>query len=457
MPYLIMSRDSKGYRVFRFSNIVKMGRAETNDIVFDGVDDLAVSRHHAYIQQEGSGYVLYDQSKNGTFVDDQRVDRYKLTHGTAFRIMNCVLTFVDDSAACSIEQKPGSGQEAATGGDDEQGLETLVPVEKKFGRQREESLALKKLFAQEGIVIESDQMVALYRDVQAVAGLNVPVLIVGEAGSGKEHVAHALHNSSRAKGNFIALNCSSIPEGLFESELFGCLKGAFNNAIDKPGKLELANGGTIFLDEIGDMSLALQPKLLRFIEDKELTRLGDTKTKKVNVRVVAATNQDLTAMMQRGAFREDFYQRLACIKLEVPPLRERPEDIAPLTEFFLSKFSKEYDWKAPRISSSAMSLLMQYRWPGNIRELKNVLLGALVQVQGKTVYPSNLSVVLKDLGGMVKEAGESFMSMEDMERQHIVDALKKTDWNKAEAARLLEISRDTLYKKIKKYDLASDE
>jgi len=456
MPYLIMSKDSKGYRVFRFSNVVKMGRAESNDIVFDGVDDLAVSRHHAYIQQEDNAYVVYDRSKNGTFVEDERIDRYELAHGTAFRIMDCVLTFVDDSAARSIEQKAGGSQEAAFRGDDDQGLETLVPDGRKRGNERKELLALKKRFAQEGIVLESDQLVALYRDVQAVAGLNVPVLIVGEAGSGKEHVAHALHNCSQAKGNLIALNCSSIPEGLFESELFGCVKGAFNNAIDKPGKLELANGGTIFLDEIGDMSLALQPKLLRFIEDKELTRLGDTKTKKVNVRVVAATNQDLKAMMQRGAFREDFYQRLACIKLEVPPLRERQEDIAPLTELFLAKFSKEYDWNAPRISSDAMKILMEYHWPGNIRELKNILLSALVQVQGKTVYPRNLSAVSKDLGGMVNQAGKTVMSMEDVEREHIEGALKKTDWNKAEAARLLEISRDTLYKKIKKYNILSE-
>jgi len=307
--------------------------------------------------------------------------------------------------------------------------------------------------AQEGIIVESDEMVALYRDVKAVAGLNVPVLIVGEAGSGKEHVAHALHNYSQASGNFIALNCSSIPEGLFESELFGCVKGAFNNAIDKPGKLELANDGTLFLDEIGDMSLVLQPKLLRFIEDKELTRLGDMKTKKVNVRIIAATNQDLKAMMQRGAFREDFFQRLACIKLNVLPLRERKKDIGPIADFFVSKFSREYHWEASRISANAMKILMQYHWPGNIRELKNVLLSVLVRVQGKTVYPRHLTAVSEDMGATAKGTSRSFLSMEDMEKRHIMEALERTDWNKAEAARLLEISRDTLYKKIRKYDL----
>jgi DNA-binding NtrC family response regulator len=184
--------------------------------------------------------------------------------------------------------------------------------------------------------------------------------------------------------------------------------------------------------------------------------LGDTKTKKVNVRVVAATNQDLKAMMQRGAFREDFYQRLACIKLGVPPLRERREDIAPLTAFFLQKFSKEYHWTAPKISPNAMKMLMEHHWPGNIRELKNVLLSVLVQVQGKTIYPRNLSAVSEDLGAMAKRSPQSFLSMETMEKQHIVEALERAGWNKAEAARLLEISRDTLYKKIKKYNLVSE-
>lgn len=452
MPYLIMSKASKGYQVVRFSNIVKMGRAQSNDIVFDGIEDLAISRHHAYIQQKGRRYVLFDQSKNGTFVDEERIDQYTLCHGITFRILEYLFTFVDDSAARSVAQKPGDGFEVMPRGEEEQGLETLVP-EGKRGDRAQEIRVLKKRLAQEGVVVESEQMVALYQDVQAVAGINVPVLIVGEAGSGKEHIAHCLHNYSGAGGNFIALNCSSIPEGLFESELFGSVKGAFNNAIDKPGKLELANNGSIFLDEIGDMNLALQPKLLRFMEDREVTRLGGTKTKKVNARVIAATNQDLKAMMQRGAFRQDFYQRLACITLEVPPLRQRPEDIAPLTEFFVSKFAKEYGWKTARISKNAMKILMEYWWPGNVRELKNVLLGVLVHVQGKTVYPRHLSAVSEDLGGSAKGLEESFLSMGAMECRHIIEALDKAGWNKTEAARLLEISRDTLYKKIKKYDI----
>ncbi len=453
MPYLIMSKDSKGYRVFRFSNALKMGRADSNDVVLNDEDDLAISRHHAYIEQIDSSHVLHDRSKNGTFVDRSPIDWWRLSHGTVFRIENYHFTFVDDSAAESIAQKIGDLGFAVE--DEDPGVETLVPVGRGLAGEPDEDTELKNRLFSEGIVVQNKNMFDLYRDVQAIAGINVPVLIVGEPGTGKEHVAHALHNYSKATGNLIALNCSSIPEGLFESELFGCVKGAFNNATDKPGKLELAKNGTIFLDEIGDMNLSLQPKLLRFIEDKKVTRLGDTKTTEINLRVLAATNQDLNAMMKRGAFREDFYQRLACIKLEVPPLRKRKDDIPHLAEFLLSRFSKKYHWKTPRISANAMKMLIQYDWPGNVRQLKNILLSALVHVRGKTIFPRDLSAVSEELQAMGIRPGKAFLSLEDMERRHLVEALEQADFNKTEAARLLGISRDTLYKKIKKYKVAS--
>lgn len=450
MPYLLVSKELRGYQVFRFSTGVSIGRAQNNDIVFDGPEDLAISRHHALVQQEGSVFVLYDRSKNGTFINNDPIDHQVLTHGTTFQITDYSFTFIDDSAARSIEAAKGKDAKAV---EKEQGLETLVIRGVTGAVGSREAAALKRQLAEEGVIIASEAMVNLYRDVRAVAGINVPVLILGEPGCGKEHVAHALHHYSGARGNFIALNCSSIPEGLFESELFGCVKGAFNNAIDKPGKLELAKNGTIFLDEIGDMNPALQPKLLRFMEDMEITRLGDTKVKRVRVRVVAATNQDLHAMMEQGSFREDFYQRLACIKLEIPPLRDRLEEIAPLAEFFVNRFSKEYRCKPARISPSAMKLLQGYPWPGNVRELKNVLLNVLVHVQGKTVYPSHLIAVCPGLGSKGAKSTEAFPSMQEMEKRHIVEALERSRWNKAEAARLLQISRDTLYNKIRKFGI----
>jgi len=454
MPYLIMCKDSKDYKVFRFCNVVKIGRAGSNDIVLNDLNDLAISRHHAYIEQREGRHILFDQSANGTFVDDERIESCLLSHGTVFRILDYLFTFIEDSAAESIEQKVRDSHEISI--KDSQAVETLIPIGDKPGDEIDEKTALKNRMFEQGIIVESEKMLSLYQDVQAVAGINVPVLILGEPGTGKEHVARALHNFSKARGDFIPLNCSSIPEGIFESELFGSVRGAFHNATDKPGKLELANEGTIFLDEIGDMGLSLQPKLLRFIEDKQITRLGDTKIRKLGVRVVAATNQDLKTMMKEKTFRQDFYHRLACIKLKTPPLRERKEEIIPLTEFFLSKFSNEYNWKVPRISDNAMKTLMEYHWPGNIRELRNVLFSVLVRVRGKTIYAHDLAVASEEIQATATRPTKSPISMNDMQKRHIIEALERAGWNKAKASKLLGISRDTLYRKLQKYKITSN-
>jgi Nif-specific regulatory protein len=286
-----------------------------------------------------------------------------------------------------------------------------------------------------------------------VAEINVPVLITGEPGTGKEKVAQALHIFSNMKGAFVPLNCSSIPEGIFESELFGSVKGAFHNAVDKPGKLELASDGTIFLDEVGDMHLSLQPKLLRFLEDKKLSRLGDTKVKTINVRVIAATNQNLKTMMGERKFREDFYQRLACVRLDIPPLRERKDDILPLTEFFLSKFSREHNLEAGRISDKAKTMLLDYHWPGNVRELGNILLNAIIRRRGKVIEADHLLAASEITPSPEPSPSGTFLSMQDMEKIHIKEALERTGWNKVDAAKLLGMSRDTIYKKIQKYNI----
>jgi transcriptional regulator with PAS, ATPase and Fis domain len=449
MPHLIMCKDAKDYKVFRFCDVVKIGRAENNDIV---LNELEISRHHAHIEQEQGRHILFDRSTNGTFVNNERIQRCPLYHGTVFRILDYLFTFIEDSAAESIEQKVGASQEVLI--EDSQAVETLIPVGKESGDESDEKTVLKNRLLQQGIIVESEKMVALYQDAKAVAGINVPVLILGEPGTGKEHVARALHHFSKASGDFVPLNCSSIPEGIFESELFGSVRGAFHNATDKPGKLELANGGTIFLDEVGDMSLSLQPKLLRFIEDKKITRLGDTKVRKLGVRVVAATNQDLKTMIKEKTFREDFYHRLACIKLKIPALRERKEDIIPLTEFFLATFSTEHNCRIPRISDDAMKMLMEYHWPGNIRELRNVLLSVTVHVRGKTIYPINLLAASEEIQALATRPIKSVVSIDDMEKRHIIDALERADWNKAKACKVLGISRDTLYRKLQKYKIS---
>ncbi len=453
MPYLIMSKNLAGYKVVTFFDTIKIGREESNDIVLNEKSDTAISRCHAYIDKKNGNYVLFDQSSNGTLVNDELIKEYHLADGDSFQIIDYLFTFIDESATKSIDQKfsPKDGDTKAFFDD------TATTIIKRPVSSLDEKIDVKKSLIKEGIVVESEKMVSLYQDVFAVAGINIPVLITGEPGTGKEKVALALHIFSQAKGEFIPLNCSSIPEGIFESELFGCVKGAFHNATDKPGKLELANKGTIFLDEVGDMSLPLQPRLLRFLEDKKLTRLGDTRIKDIDVRVVAATNQDLKIMMTEKKFRSDFYQRLACVKLEIPPLRERQDDILPIADFFLSRFSKEHNLTITHISKEAQNVLMEYHWPGNIRELGNTLLSASVRNRGKAITPDCLFTASEELKVKKNDFMNEFLSIKDMEKIHITEALERTGWNKVDAAKLLGMSRDTLYKKIQKYKISQSD
>ncbi len=324
-------------------------------------------------------------------------------------------------------------------------------LRKKIKNEKEE--LQKSLKVKENIVIESEKSIKLYQDIRAIADINVPVLITGESGSGKELIARALHDLSKQEGEFVPLNCSTIPETLFESELFGSVKGAYNNAANKPGKLEVADNGTLFLDEIGDMLFSLQPKLLRFLENNELTRLGETKARKVNARIVAATNQDLKALMKEKAFRPDLYQRLACLKLNACPLRERKEDILPLINFFMKKFSEKYNWRVPHISESALKKLLKYRWPGNVRELKNLVLALSARVRGRVIYPRDLIAVSEEFSQPDKKSAETFIAMKDMEKRHIQKALELECGKVSGAAKLLKIGRATLYEKIKRYNI----
>jgi DNA-binding NtrC family response regulator len=323
---------------------------------------------------------------------------------------------------------------------------------KKMHRERE---TLKsRLAAKDETIVRSEKMVKLYEDIRTIAAINVPVFIQGEAGSGKEHVASALHSFSRRKGAYIALNCAAIPEGIFESELFGSKKGAYHEAIDKPGKLELAEGGTLFLDEVADMSLTMQPKLLRFLENGEITRLGDNRTRRLDVRVVTATNRDVAAMIRDSLFRDDLFQRLSCFTLKVPPLRERVEDIEPLTRYFLGKFSAEYNWTEPRVADSGLQLLTRYQWPGNVRQLRNVLLRLAVQSQGRLITEREILTFSEEFGTMEPVRLEVFPSLEEVEKNHIKAALERSGGHISDAAALVGIARSTFYQKMKKYDIS---
>ncbi|MBU1168614.1 MAG: sigma 54-interacting transcriptional regulator [Proteobacteria bacterium] len=451
MPSLIIDKNQKGYKVVNFENAISMGRDPDNDVI---IEDSSISRNHASIKRVGAEFILYDSSSNGTFVNDERILEYKLTHSDVFRIMDYNFSFIEDHDADTITLKD-EAQNRKKIHIKEQALDktTSLVFDESMEEQQNKKKQLRDTLKRYGIIAKNDAMVTLYMDIMELARINVPVLITGEAGTGKEKVADALHVFSEVQGDLVPLNCASIPEGIFESELFGSVKGAFSQAGDKPGKLEQAHNGTIFLDEIGDMALSIQPKLLRFLEDKKVTRLGDTKTKTINVRVVAATNQDLESMIETKKFRDDLYQRLACIKLKIPPLRERKEDIFPLAEFFLKKFTKEYNINKQRLSDNAKKLMSSHSWPGNVRELRNVLLRAAIKNSKNLIEPNHLAEASEKIKTKEAPSLESFLSLDDMEKKHIVAALEKAEGNKVMASKLLGISRDTLYKKIEKYNI----
>ena len=337
-------------------------------------------------------------------------------------------------------------------------LHGAVLRDNQSGRRRlhRERESLKgRLASRDETIIRSDKMVKLYEDIRTIAPIGVPVFISGEAGSGKELVASALHAFSGRKGAYIPLNCAAIPETLFESELFGSRRGAFHEATDKPGKLELATGGTLFLDEVADMALTLQPKLLRFLENGEVTRLGDTRAKKLDVRVVTATNRDVAALIAANQFRDDLFQRLSCFTLRVPPLRERPEDIEPLTRYFLGRFAREYNWPEPRVADSALQALARFQWPGNVRQLRNVLLRLAVQAQGRLISERDVLAAADGPGGPEPARVALFPTLEEMERQHLRAALERAEGNISDAALLAGIARSTFYQKMKKYDISA--
>ena len=292
---------------------------------------------------------------------------------------------------------------------------------------------------------ESEKMKKVFLTMKKAAPSDITVLIEGDTGTGKELVAQAIHElSSRSGQPFVAVNCAAIPKELIESELFGHEKGAFTSAMStRQGKFELAHNGSIFLDEIGDMSLETQAKVLRTLEEQEFQRVGGSKSIKVDVRVIAATNKDLGKAVKEGNFREDLYYRLNVVQLKLPALRERKEDIIPLAEYFMGE-------KAKKISPKAKSLLESYEWPGNVRELRNYIERAVVLGGGDVIQPEDLPYnVRKGL----KVIAAPLESMDRVEEDHIIRVLRSTDWNKSEAAKILGVTRQTLDNKIEKYKI----
>ena len=298
-------------------------------------------------------------------------------------------------------------------------------------------------------------MVELYKLVFRVAGTKSPVLIVGESGTGKELLARTIHEQSTRRGRpFVAVNCTSLSETLLESELFGHVRGAFTGAVERrPGLFLEANRGTIFLDEVGDMSLAMQSKLLRVLQEQEVKPVGGTETIPVDVRIVAATHRDLAELVSSGRFREDLYYRLHVVGLRVPPLRERPEDVPVLAEHFLRRFASLSRRRLDGFSPGAMAALKSYQWPGNVRELENVVDRAVALAPGSRVEASDLPA---EVVGQVVAAGPAAagdaLSLDEVVRRHVLSVLTAADGNKSKAAKLLGVPRRTLYRLLTRYE-----
>ena len=307
------------------------------------------------------------------------------------------------------------------------------------------------------IVGESEGIVAVYKTIGRVAQSSATLLIVGESGTGKELVARVTHRASgRGGGPFLAVNCAAIPENLLESELFGHEKGAFTGAVGlKIGKFERAHGGTLFLDEIGDMSMALQSKILRALQEREVERVGGRERVAVDVRIMAATNRDLQRDVRAGRFRDDLFFRLAVVMVTLPPLRERGGDIPVLIDYFVRKFAAENGKPIEAISRSLYALLERHPWPGNIRQLRNVLERAVIMCQGRMLLPEHLPPDLFAAAPPAEraEASGPLLTLEEVEKRHIKIVLDATDWNMSRAAEILGIHRNTLRRRARELGL----
>ncbi|MFW6369364.1 MAG: sigma 54-interacting transcriptional regulator [Myxococcota bacterium] len=402
---------------------IRIGSHPTCDLV---LNDRTVSRQHAEIQFTDKGYLVVDlESTNGTFLEGRRIERAYLAPGAALKVGGTVISFnaVDEEIAVEADREGRLGE--------------------MIGR----SVRMRQIF---GLI-------------KKIAPMDVTVMITGETGTGKELVARALHDlSARRKGPFVVLDCGAIPANLIESELFGHEKGAFTGADrSRPGAFERANGGTIFLDELGELSLELQPRLLRALENREVRRVGSNSVREVDVRVVAATNRDLQREIQAGNFREDLFFRLSVINIALPALRERREDIPPIVRRLLED-STPATSSVKRFTEEAMSLLMTYDWPGNVRELVNVVQHVLTfadeDLLGASDLPSRFHEEQGGERGLMVDDNLSFKEakehlLEAFEREYIANVLRQCDGNISEAARRSGLHRKSIERLAKKYDL----
>ncbi len=347
--------------------------------------------------------------------------------------------------------------------------EIKIIIEKTIESKKiiEENIELREILARErpssfgAMIGGSEKMQGVYHIIDSVASTNATILIAGESGTGKGLIAKAIHENDKTRKDkpFVEVSCGALSETLLESELFGHMKGAFTGAIkDKEGRFEYADGGTIFLDEIDAFSLSLQVKLLRVLQDGVFERVGDNVTRKTHTRIVVATNQVLTDLVASRKFREDLYYRVNVIAIQAPPLRERKEDIEPITAYFLEKYSRINNKKVTGLSDEVVKIFEEYPWPGNVRELENAIEGAVIMAKAEIVQRGDVPNMSKFISNIVKTNGNKSLKgvVEEPERDHIVSVLNECNWNRNRAAEVLGVNRTTLYNKMKKYNISGN-
>jgi DNA-binding NtrC family response regulator len=433
---VVVDGPNRGTKLTLDKNVTGIGKRETNELV---LADKTVSRNHIEIEYSADSFLLRDLgSTNGSFLNGSRVKEAYLSPGDLIKIGNTTLEFVAFDEKIKIEPSDRT----------------------EFGLMVGKSRKMRQIFS----ILEK------------ISSTQATVVIEGETGTGKDLVAQAIHeNSSRKDKPFIVFDCSAVAPNLIESELFGHEKGAFTGAVKaRRGAFEAANGGTIFLDEIGELTTELQPKLLRALEQREVKRVGSNVPVKINVRVICATNRNLRTEVNEGRFREDLYYRLSVVKVSLPPLRDRPEDIAPLIERFLSKgeFNKLPDGslKVTRVEDDALKMLGRYEWGGNVRELANIIERSASFVDGESISKKHIDFIFAEMHAG-EEHTERMMSIdsdmpfkdakqqivESFEKEYLAELLQKNHHNLSKAAREAKIDRKHLRNLLKKYDIPTKE
>ena len=442
---------------------IRIGRGREADLQ---LPDRSVSRFHARIYRFGNRYFLADLgSRNGTHVNGKQITQLPLDDGQTFTIGPYRIHFLWPAGAPLQSEEPTvapgtpppspPAAPAASAATTTFTEAASAPVQKRANIEHETLNATTF-----GMVGESQPIRKLIEMIRRVGPSDAAVLIEGETGSGKELVARGLHNSSsRSYRPFIVVNCGAISPELIESELFGHERGSFTGATaQRRGAFELAHNGTIFLDEIGELPYTLQPKLLRALEQKEIKRVGGNETLLADTRILAATNRNLKEEVAKKTFREDLYFRIGAIGISAPPLRERREDIAPLSKHFMALLSAGFTRPAPALSPAALDILVSHDWPGNVRELRNAIQRAMVMAEGEELTAADFSFLrASSHTAAEQETSQGLTRWEQAERTNILAELSRQGGNKTRTAKVLGIAKSTLFEKLKKYEISLKE